>query len=136
MASTPPARLKRDAPSGAEGRHPPLHILFVHSHLAEVERCLKVLEKLHFTVNAEVVVTPEEFTERLGRGACDLVVAEHPSPNWRETQALELLHLSNRRIPLIFVSGAYDCIEMDHIGHLPVAIHQGEFVRAFKGNRT
>src|SRR5256884_9014211 len=66
------------------------------------------------------------------------VVAEHPSPNWRETQALELLHLSNSQIPLIFVSstlpretvaefitkGAYDCIEMDHIGHLPVAVHR------------
>src|SRR6266403_5252383 len=102
MASTPPARLKRDAPRGSEGRHPPLHILFVHSHIAEVERCLKVLDKLHFTVSAEVVATPEEFTERLCRGAYDLVVAEHPSPNWRERQALELLHLSNRQIPLIF----------------------------------
>src|SRR3989440_9627658 len=138
MTSTPPARLKRDAPSGSEGRYAPLHILFVHSHIAEVERCLQVLDKLHFTVGAEVVVTPEEFTERLSRGAFDLVVAEHPSPNWRETQALELLHLSNRQIPLIFVrstfprepvaefitKGAYDCIEMDHIGHLPVAVHR------------
>src|SRR6266404_6281495 len=149
MASTPPARLKRDAPSGAEGRHPPLHILFVHSHLAEVERCLKVLDKLHFTVNAEVVVTPEEFTERLGRGAFALVVAEHPSPNWRETQALELLHLSNRQIPLIFVSstmqretvaefitkGAYDCIEMGQIGHLPVAVHRALDEKALREER-
>src|SRR5467141_83004 len=149
MASTPPARLKRDAPSGSEGRYPPLHILFVHSHLAEVERCLKVLDKLHFTVSAEVVVTPEEFTERLSRGAFDLVVAEHPSPNWRETQALELLHLSNRQIPLIFVSstlqretvadfitkGAYDCIEMDHIGHLPVAVHRALDEKALRDDR-
>ena len=105
MASTPQARLKRDVLSGSEGSHLPLHILFVHSHVAEVERCLQVLDKLHFTVSAEVVVTPEEFTERLGRGAFDLVVAEHPSPNWREMQALELLHLSNRQIPLIFVGG-------------------------------
>src|SRR5467141_881860 len=149
MASTPPARLKRDAPSGSEGRHPPLHILFVHSHIAEVERCLKVLDKLHFTVNAEVVVTPEEFTERLCRGAYDLVVAEHPSPNWRERQALELLHLSNRQISLIFVGstlqretvadfitkGAYDCIEMDHIGHLPVAVHRALVEKALRDDR-
>src|SRR6266699_2654291 len=39
MASTPQARLKRDALSGSEGRLPSLHILFVHSHAAEVERC-------------------------------------------------------------------------------------------------
>src|SRR2546429_4665172 len=149
MTSTPPARLKRDAPSGSEGRYAPLHILFVHSHIAEVERCLQVLDKLHFTVSAEVVVTPEEFTERLSRGAFHLVVAEHPSPNWRETQALELLHLSNRQIPLIFVGsilqretvadfitkGAYDCIEMDHIGHLPVAIHRALDEKALRDDR-
>src|SRR6267143_1798877 len=149
MASTPQARLKRDVLSGSEGRHLPLHILFVHSHVAEVERCLKVLDKLHFTVSAEVVVTPEEFTERLSRDAFDLVVAEHPSPNWRETQALELLHLSKRQIPLIFVGGtlqretvaefitrgAYDCIEMRRIGHLPVAVHQALQEKALREER-
>ena len=149
MASTPPARIKRDAPSGSEGRHLPLHILFVHSHPAEVERCLKVLDKLHFTVRAEVVVTPEEFSERLGSHAYDLVIAEYPSPDWRETQALELLHLSKRQIPLIFVGGslqretvaefitkgAYDCIEMDHIGHLPVAIHRALDEKALRDDR-
>src|ERR1700693_1186865 len=138
MASTLQGHLKREDPGGIEGRRPSLHTLFAHSHVAEVERCLQELKRVHFTVNAEVVVTPEEFTERLGSHAYDLVVAEHPSPNWRETQALELLHLSKRQIPLIFISGtlqretvaefitkgAYDCIEMDHIGHLPVAIHR------------
>src|SRR6267142_267187 len=138
MSSTPQARLKRDVLSGSEGRHMPLHILFVHSHVAEVERCLQALNKMHFTVSAEIVGTPEEFSERLGLHAYDLVVAEYPSPDWRETQALELLHLSKRQIPLIFVGGtlqretvaefitrgAYDCIEMGRIGHLPVAVHR------------
>ena len=138
MTATPQALLKRDVPSGLEGRHPPLHILFVHSHVADVERCLQELKRVHFTVSAEIVVTPEEFTERLSSQAYDLVVAEYPSPDWRETQALELLHLSKRQIPLIFVGGtvqretvaefitrgAYDCIEMGHIGHLPVAVHR------------
>ena len=92
MVSTPQDRLKRDALSGSESRHLPLHVLFVHTNAAEVERCLQVLDKVHFTVSAEVVVTPEEFSERLGSHAYDLVVAEYPSPDWRETQALELLH--------------------------------------------
>jgi diguanylate cyclase (GGDEF)-like protein/PAS domain S-box-containing protein len=149
MASTPQARLKRDAPSGAEGRHPPLHILFVHSHIAEVERCLQELDKVHFTVSTEIVVTPQEFSERLGSHAYDLVVAEYPSPDWRETQALELLHLSKRQIPLIFIGGtlpretvaefitkgAYDCIEMDHLGHLPVAIHRALDEKALREER-
>jgi diguanylate cyclase (GGDEF)-like protein/PAS domain S-box-containing protein len=138
MASTPQARLKRDVHSGSEGRHPSLHILFVHSNAAEVERCLQELDKVHFTVSAEIVVTPEEFSERLGSHAYDLVVAELTSPDWQETQALELLHRSKRQIPLIFVGGilqretvaefitrgAYDCIEMGRIGHLPVAVRR------------
>src|SRR5882762_2225540 len=127
MASTPQAPLKRDALSGSEGRHPPLHILFVHSHIAEVERCLQEHNKVHFTVSPEIVVILEDFSERLVSLAYDLVVAEYPGPDWQETQALELLHLSKRRIPLIFVGrilrretvaefitkGAYDCIEME-----------------------
>src|SRR6266404_8006261 len=138
MASTPRARLKRDALSGSKSRHPSLHILFVHSHVAEVERCLQALNKMHFTVSAEIVGTPEEFSERLGSHAYDLVVAEYPGPDWQENQALELLHLSKTRIPIIFVGrilqretvaefitkGAYDCIEMEHIGHLPIAVRR------------
>src|SRR6266403_627790 len=138
MASTPQARLKRDALCGSKSRHPSLHILFVHSQVAEVERCLQELNKVHFTVSAEIVGTLEEFSERLGSHAYDLVVAAYPGPDWQETQALELLSRSKRQIPLIFVGrilqretvaefitrGAYDCIEMGHIGHLPVAVHR------------
>src|ERR1700684_3750006 len=138
MATTPQARGNRDTPSGSKGRHPPLHILFVNSHATQVERCLQELDKAHFTVSAEIVVTPQQFSERLNSQAYDLVVAEYPSPDWRETQTLELLHLSKRQIPLIFVGGAleretvaefiargaYDWIEMGRIGHLPVAVHR------------
>src|SRR6266550_117533 len=149
MASTPQARLKRDVLSGSEGSHLPLHILFVHSNAAEVERCLQELNKVHFTVRAEVVVTPEEFSERLGSHAYDLIVAELTSPDWRETQALEVLHLSKAQIPIIFVDGilqretvaefitrgAYDCIEMGHIGHLPVAVHRALQEKALRDER-
>jgi diguanylate cyclase (GGDEF)-like protein/PAS domain S-box-containing protein len=149
MASTSQARLKRAALSGSEGRHPPLHILFAHSHAAEVKRCLKELDKVHFTVSAETVVTPEEFSERLSAHTYDLVIAEYPSPDWRETQALELLNRSKRQIPLIFVGrilqretvaefitrGAYDCIEMGHIGHLPVAVHRALDEKALREER-
>src|SRR6266478_6014756 len=149
MAATHQARLKRDVLCGYEGRHPPLHILFAHSHAAEVERCLQELDRVHFTVSAEIVETPEEFSERLGKHAYDLIVAEYPSPNWHETQALELLHLSQRQIPLIFVGGTmqretvaefitrgvYDCIEMGHIGHLPVAVHRALQEKALRDER-
>ena len=149
MASAPQARLKRAVLGGSEGRHPPLHILFIHSHSAEVKRCLKELDKVHFTVSAETVVTPEEFSERLSAHTYDLVVAEYPSPDWQETQALELLNRSKKQIPLIFVGrilpretvaefitrGAYDCIEMGHIGHLPVAVHRALDEKALREER-
>jgi diguanylate cyclase (GGDEF)-like protein/PAS domain S-box-containing protein len=104
---------------------------------------------VHFTVNSEIVVTPEEFTERLSSQAYDLVLAEYPSPEWRETQALELLQQSKRQIPLIFVGGtlqretvayfitkgAYDCIAMDHLGHLPVAVHRALDEKALRDER-
>src|SRR5258708_29033517 len=102
MASTPQARLKRDVLSGSEGKHMPLHILFVHSQVAEVERCLQELNKVHFTVSAEVVVTLEEFSERLGSHAYDLVVAELTNPDWRGNQALETPPPTKTQDPLIF----------------------------------
>jgi diguanylate cyclase (GGDEF)-like protein/PAS domain S-box-containing protein len=149
MAATPKPRLKRNAATGSEGRHPPLHILFVHSHAAEVERCLQELDRVHFTVSADTVATPEEFSEQLSSRTYDLVVAEYPSPNWQETQALEVLQRSRRQIPLIFVGrilqretvaefitrGAYDCIEMNHIGHLPVAVHRALDEKALREER-
>jgi diguanylate cyclase (GGDEF)-like protein/PAS domain S-box-containing protein len=149
MAAIPQARLKRDTLCGSEGRHPPLHILFAHRHRSEVERCLKELARVHFTVSAEIVVTPEEFSDRLGAHAYDLIVAEYPSPHWQEMQALELLNRSKRQIPLIFVGrilqretvaefiarGAYDCIETSHIGHLPVAVHRALDEKALREER-
>jgi len=126
-----------------------LHILFVHSHAEDVERCLQELDKVHFTVSSEIVVTPQEFSERLGSHAYDLVIAEYASPNWRETQALEVLHLSKSQVPLIFVGGtlqretvaefiargAFDCIEMDHIGHLAVAVHRALVEKTLRDER-
>jgi len=56
-------------------------------------------------VNAEIVVTPREFTERLSSQDYDLILAERSSADWREAQALELLHRSEKQIPLIFIGG-------------------------------
>jgi PAS domain S-box-containing protein len=61
-----------------------------------------------------------------------------PSRNRQGSQTLEILHLLDRQIPCIFLTdiiqpetvaeliteGAADCIGMDHVGHLPVAIRR------------
>jgi diguanylate cyclase (GGDEF)-like protein/PAS domain S-box-containing protein len=127
-----------------------VRILFIHRFPAEIERCLYELKKAHFIVRSDVVVTPEQFADRLRSEPFDLVVAEHPSPNWQETQALDVLHEMNQDIPVIFLvyglkrettaefvlKGAADCIEMDSISHLPVAVHRALDEKVLRDQRN
>jgi diguanylate cyclase (GGDEF)-like protein/PAS domain S-box-containing protein len=115
-----------------------LRILFVHSEAAEVQHCVRELRRAYFKVSADVVLTPAQSARRLNSKYYDVVLAEYPGPNWRRPQALEILHLRDRQIPCIFLTdtiqpetvakliteGAADCVEMDHVGHLPVAIRR------------
>jgi diguanylate cyclase (GGDEF)-like protein/PAS domain S-box-containing protein len=126
-----------------------VRILFIHRFPAEIEHCLYELKKVRFIVSSEVVVTPEQFAERLRSEPFDLVVAEYPSPNWQETQALDVLREMKQDIPLIFLvyglkrettaefilKGAADCIEMDRISHLPVAVHRALDEKALRDQR-
>jgi diguanylate cyclase (GGDEF)-like protein/PAS domain S-box-containing protein len=125
-------------PNGSKDRHRSVHILFVQPNGQNVERYVHELRVAGFQTKADFVETPEQFIAYLSLQPYDLVVAESPSPKWEATQVLALLHQSGRQIPLIFVSetferetvadfitkGAYDCIEFDHLGHLPVAIRR------------
>jgi len=126
-----------------------VRILFIHRSLADVERCLHELKKARFTVNSDVVMTPEQFAERLRSSIYDVVMAEYPSPNWQETQELYLLRQIKKDIPLIFLvssmkretvaklilKGAADRIEMESIGHLPVAVHRALAEGVLRGQR-
>lgn len=142
MPSTSRDRVKQnDLPlvvNEPANRRLPLRILFVHSHAAEVERCMHELRKAQFKVSADVVLTPKQFAGQLKSKYYDAVLAEYPAPNWQGTQALEILHLRERQIPCIYLTdtmqpetvaelvtqGAADCIGMDRVGHLPVAIRR------------
>jgi len=126
-----------------------VRILFVHRFPAEVEHCLNELKKVRFLVSADVVETPEQFADRLQSEPFDLVVAEHPSSNWQETQALDVLRELKKDIPVIFLvhglkrettaqlilRGAADCIEMERISHLPVAVHRALDEKALRDQR-
>lgn len=115
-----------------------VRILFVHRSVAAVERCLYELKRARFSVSSDVVVTPEQFAERLSSQTFDLIVAEYPSSNWQETQVLDLLRQMKKDLPLIFLGhglklenvaeltlkGAAFCIEAENIGHLPIAVHR------------
>jgi diguanylate cyclase (GGDEF)-like protein/PAS domain S-box-containing protein len=135
--------------NASERRQNLVRILFVHRSLADVERCLHELKRLRFTVSSDVVLTTEQFAERLRLEIYDIVVAEYPSPNWQETEALDLLHQMKKDIPLVYLvhglkretaaqfilNGAADCIEVDSIGHLPVAIHRALEEKVLRNQR-
>jgi diguanylate cyclase (GGDEF)-like protein/PAS domain S-box-containing protein len=92
----------------------------------------------HFNVSADIVATSEQLPSRLRSKFYDIIVAEYPTPNSKGAKPLELVQRMERHIPLIFVTdqvpletvaelitdGAADCIEMDHVGHLPVAVRR------------
>jgi diguanylate cyclase (GGDEF)-like protein/PAS domain S-box-containing protein len=142
MASATRDRIKQTDPplvlNGPASRRLLLRILFVHSDAADVELCIQELNRAQFKVTSDVVLTPDQFAGGLNSKYYDVVLAEYPSPNWRGPQALEILHLRNRQIPCIFLSdtmqpetvaeliteGAADCIGMDRLTHLPVAIRR------------
>ena len=115
---------------------PVVRVLLLHSQAACAERCLDEFEDLQFRIDADVVLTSEQCTERLKSRSYDIVLAEYPIPPQQETPTPELLRLAGRNIPLIFVAhkiepgtaadlmarGAADCVGMDNPGQLPVAI--------------
>ena len=133
----------------AERRQLLVRILFVHRFVADAERCLYELKRVRLTAASDIVVTPEQFVERLRSEHFDLVVAEHPSPNWQETQALDVLREMKKDIPVIFLvydwrretaaelilKGASDCVEMARISHLPVAVHRALAEKALRDQR-
>ena len=126
-----------------------LHILFVHRSPMDVERCLHELRRVGFTVSSDVVVTPEQFTDRLNSQCFDLVLAEYPSPNWQGAEVLDRLRRLKKAVPVIFLvyfvnretvaelilKGACDCIEMGSISHLPVAVHRAQEEKTLRDER-
>jgi diguanylate cyclase (GGDEF)-like protein/PAS domain S-box-containing protein len=125
-------------PNGTASRRLPLRILFVHRDAAEVELCMLELKRAHFRATADVVLTLEQFAERVKTKYYDVVLVEYPCPDWQGRHELEMLRMPERQIPCIFLndtvqpetvaelisSGAADCVSMDHLGHLPVAIRR------------
>jgi diguanylate cyclase (GGDEF)-like protein/PAS domain S-box-containing protein len=129
-------------------RRPLLRVLFIHSDVADVKRCLRELEFVHFQVNSDVVTSTKGFVEQLRSHPYDIILAEYPPTGGKGSQGQEAL-LQARPIPLIFLTrkirretvaeliakGAADCIEMEHVGHLPVAIRQALSDNNLRGER-
>src|SRR5207249_6372717 len=99
--------------STASHRRRPLRVLFVHRDADAIESCLQELKKAQFTVSADFVLTLAQCTEQLRFQSYDVVVAEYPNPNWKGSQALQLLHQAVQEIPLLFVTTAMGSESID-----------------------
>jgi diguanylate cyclase (GGDEF)-like protein/PAS domain S-box-containing protein len=124
--------------NGSARKRLALRVLFIHSDAGALEQCVGELRKAHFKVSADVVMTPEELSARLGTKYYDVVLAEYPGGDRPSSQVMAILHLRDRQIPCIFLTdttqpetlakliteGAADCVGMDHLGHIPVAIRR------------
>ncbi len=132
------AQIKEDS-SGSHllaATSPVVRVLMLHSRIAYVERCLREFADLQ--IDADVVLTSEQCFERLKSRYYDIVLAEYPIPEWQRTLMGDLLRRNGRNIPVIFVAhkmepgatadliakGAADCVDMDNLGQLPVAIRR------------
>lgn len=133
----------------SRGRKKLLQILFVHHDMEAVDRCLRELNKIRFTVSWNVVTSPEQFAEKLRSKSYDVVIAEHPLPTWRNRSVSGTLDELKKAIPLILVvhegkpetvaslvmKGAFDCVELGNVGHLPVAVSRALGERALRDER-
>jgi diguanylate cyclase (GGDEF)-like protein/PAS domain S-box-containing protein len=122
---------------GSANRRQPLRVLFAHAVAAEVNQCLRELRKTHSKVSADVVSMPEMLTKHLDSKYYDIVLAKYSTTRW-SSRVLEALRERDRRIPVVFLTdkvkpetvaelltgGAADCVDKDHVGHLPVAIRR------------
>jgi diguanylate cyclase (GGDEF)-like protein/PAS domain S-box-containing protein len=111
---------------------------------------LNELRRVGFTVSSEVVLTPEQFTDRLRSQSFDLILAEYPSPNWQGAEVFDILRQLKKAVPVIFLvyfvkretvaelilKGGCDCIEMGSISHLPVAVHRAQEEKTLRDERN
>jgi diguanylate cyclase (GGDEF)-like protein/PAS domain S-box-containing protein len=112
--------------------------VFVHGIAAEAEHWVRQLKRAQCKVRADVVSTPEQLIKHLDSKYYDVVLAKYPMRNWQGPQILELVRPRERNIPVIFLAdtmkpetvaeliseGAADCVDRDHIGHLPIVIRR------------
>jgi diguanylate cyclase (GGDEF)-like protein/PAS domain S-box-containing protein len=135
---TQPGRRNSRPDSTPSHRRRPLSVLFIHRAADVVDSCLEVLKKAEFAVRADLVLTMAQCTQQLRSQTYDVVIAEYPSPNWKGSQALQLLRQTVQETPLLFVAtanaselttgltalGPFDYVERQHIAQLPMVVRR------------
>jgi signal transduction histidine kinase len=120
------------------GKSTTLRVLLVEDNPADVELALQMLRKDGFTVSGDVAQTPEEFISQIQKTNYDLILADYNLPQWRGTEALDILRSQNLDVPLIVVTGylgeekavdyikqgATDCVLKDRMARLAPSVRR------------
>jgi two-component system, cell cycle sensor histidine kinase and response regulator CckA len=127
-----------------------LRILYAEDNPHDARLSLRQLIQAGFEPVADVVGTPEEFTESLRSTHYDLVLADYRIPGWSGISALEVLQQQQKELPFILVTGtlgeerAVECIKKgaadfilkDQLSRLPVAVRKALEERALREEKT
>ncbi|SRR6266404_4229989 len=121
----------------APHRSRPLRVLIVHRDADTIDSCLEELKQGQFAVSADFALNLAQCAEYLQARSHDVIVAEYPGPNWKRSQALQLIRKKAPEIPLLFVAtagnesiaqltaeGACDFVEREHLAQLPMAVRR------------
>ncbi|MGB6429668.1 MAG: diguanylate cyclase [Candidatus Acidiferrales bacterium] len=144
---------RKDDPSRLRAetvRSPTLRVLLLHSDIACRKRCLEELTGAQPHIEPDVALTFEQFTERLNSIHYDVAVAEYPIPRPWGAPTVNLSPGSRGHVPLILLThqmkriiaadlitgGAADCVEIDDLGQLPIAIRRALKENALHGERN
>src|SRR5208337_3199395 len=119
-------------------RRRPLRVLFVHRDADAIDGCLQELEKGQFAVRSDLVLNLTQCAAQLGTQSYDVIIVEYPSPSFKGSQALQLLHQTAQETPLIFLTfgigiesiaelaaqGAFEYVELGHVAQLAMAVRR------------
>jgi diguanylate cyclase (GGDEF)-like protein/PAS domain S-box-containing protein len=126
------------SPYGGLGSSPPLRLLLFHSDSGCIVRCLQELTDAQFQVEADVASSFEESSKYLTSKQYDVIMTEYPIPLTGANPTTDILRRADRQIPLILLTnkmerqaaadliaeGASDCVEIDNLGQLRIAIRR------------
>jgi len=126
-----------------------LRVLLVEDDLDDVDLVLLSLRKDGFDVISDVALTADEFTSRIQTNKYDIILADYNLPQWRGTEALDILCRENVDVPLIVVTGflseekamlcirqgAVDCVLKHHIARLPASVRRAVEERKVREQR-
>lgn len=113
-----------------------LRILVAEDNGVDCALMISAIRRHGYAVTHLRVDAPEVFRQALSENEYDVVLSDHDLQNWTGSDALEIVHLTGKDIPVIIVTGflgderavaylkqgAADYVVKDHLDRLPLAV--------------